>query len=163
MIRKDTYLFQLYKSDKKIFALVALYIAGIAYCIVNCNTFWFAKRCEEFPFLLFGMYSLYEKPQDTYTTYSIVIDGRGVNYSKLKDSQRELMNSPLLHSIALFDSTGKHDEKLMQLREWLFRYSVDMRGLETNKMEVYELTCAYNENGVPHILKKELLYSYALQ
>ena len=60
------------------------------------------------------------------------------------------------------DSAIANQEKVNRLKEWLFRYSVDMRGLETNKMEVYELTCAYRENGLPEILKKELLYAYAL-
>ena len=160
---KSTFLVQLYKGDKKLFALVSIFVAGTLFCIFNCNTFLFSKRCEEFPFLLYGMYSLKEPPQATYTTYSIFIGGEEVNYSKLKDSQRELLTSPLIHSVTLVDSTAKNNAELQKLREWLFRYSVDMRGLQSNKMEVYKLTCAYNEVGLPHVMKKELLYVYALQ
>src|SRR3954465_11714962 len=102
---KETYLSRLYKADKKVFALVALFILGTVYCIINCNTFLFSKRCEEFPFLLYGMYSLREEPQPTYTSYSLVIDGKEVNYSRLKDSQRELILSPLEHLSSSIDST----------------------------------------------------------
>ena len=113
--------------------------------------------------MLYGMYSLPVEAQKTYTAYSFVIDGKEVNYSKLKDSQRELMISPLLHAIPLMDSFAVNKKKVQRLKEWLFRYSVDMRGLETNQMEVYKLTCTYTEKGLPKILKKELLYAYALQ
>src|SRR3954468_17221891 len=101
---EETYLVRLYKADEKVFALVALFILGTLYCLINCNTFLFSKRCEEFPFLLYGMYSLREEPQPTYTTYSLVIDGKEVNYSRLKDSQRELILSPLSHLPTSIDS-----------------------------------------------------------
>lgn len=162
-ILKSTYLYRLFTTDKKLFALVSIYIACVLFCIFNCLTFLVSKRCEEFPFLLYGMYSLREEPQQTYTTYSFVIDGKEVNYSKLKDSQRELITSPLIHAIPLMDSTDANTEKVNRFKEWLFRYSVDMRGLETNKMDVYQLTCAYNENGNPQVIKKELLYKYELK
>jgi hypothetical protein len=152
-----TYLALLYKADKKVFALISFFILGTLYCIINCNTFLFSNRCEEFPFLLYGMYSLREKPQEIYTTYSLVIDDKEVNYSKLKDSQRELILSPLEHLDDGIDST-----KFKPFKEWLFRYSVDMRGLETNKMDVYKLTCAYKEDGSPQVLKKELFYTYVI-
>jgi hypothetical protein len=151
------YLVRLYKEERKVFALVIVFIMGTLYCIFNCNTFLFTKRCEEFPFLLFGMYSLREEPQQTYTTYSLVIDGKEVNYSRLKDSQRELILSPLSHLSSSIDSAD-----FKRYKEWLFRYSVDMRGLETNRMDVYKLTCAYRANGTPEILKKELVYTYAI-
>ncbi len=162
-ILKATYLYRLFNADKKLFALVSVFIAGTLYCIINCNTFLFAKRCEEFPFLLYGMYSLREEPQQTYTTYSFVIDGKQVNYSKLKDSQRELITSPLIHAVPLMNSTEANAEKVNRFKEWLFRYSVDMRGLEKNTMDVYQLTCAYDKEGSPHIIKKELLYKYELK
>ncbi|MES2621498.1 MAG: hypothetical protein V4615_11665 [Bacteroidota bacterium] len=162
-ILKNTFLLRLFKTDKKLFVVILFFIVGTMYCIVNCNTFLFTRRCEEFPFLLYGMYSLPEETQETYTTYSFVIDGKEVNYAKLKDSQRELITSPLLHAFPLMDSTGANKEKINKLKQWLFRYSVDMRGLETNAMDVYKLTCAYNKNGLPEVLKKELLYTYVLQ
>ena len=162
-IFKNTFLFRLLTVDKKVLALVSIFIAGTLYCIINCNTFLFAKRCEEFPFLLYGMYSLRQDPQQTYTTYSFVIDGKEVNYSKLKDSQKELITSPLIHAAPLMDSTEANEEKVNRLKEWLFRYSVDMRGLQTNAMEVYQLTCTYSNEGSPHIIKKELLYKYELK
>src|SRR3954470_5101115 len=121
----DTFLGRLYKADKKVFALIVIFIAGTLYCLINCNTFLFSKRCEEFPFLLYGMYSLREEQQPTYTTYSLFIDGKEVNHSRLKDSQRELILSPLAHLPANIDST-----ELLRFKQWLFRYSVDMRGLE---------------------------------
>lgn len=160
---ENTYLFRLFRADKKLFAVIVFFMTGTLYCVFNCHTFLFTKRCEEFPFLLYGMYSLPVEAQKTYTTYSFVIDGKEVNYSKLKDSQKELITSPLLHAIPLMDSIEANKEKVNRLKQWLFRYSVDMRGLETNGMEVYKLTCAYNKSGLPEVLKKELLYTYALQ
>jgi hypothetical protein len=154
----NTYLGRLYRADKKVFALVSFFIVGTIYCLFNCSTFLFSNRCEEFPFLLYGMYSLREEPQETYTAYSLVIDGKEVNYSKLKDSQRELILSPLSHLSTSIDSN-----EFRQFKEWLFRYSVDMRGLETNKMDVYKLTCAYKQDGTPQVLKKELFYTYAIE
>ena len=162
-ILETTYLYRLFIADKKLFALITIYVAGVLFCIFNCNTFLFFKRCEEFPFLLYGMYSLREEPQHTYTTYSFVIDGKEVNYSKLKDSQHEPITSPLIHAVPRMDSANAHGEKVTSLKEWLFRYSVDMRGLEKNTMDVYQLTSAYNNEGSPHIIKKELLYKYELK
>jgi hypothetical protein len=153
----QTYLIRLFHVDKKLFSIVALYVIGILYCIINCNTYLFAKRCEEFPFLLYGMYSLPEKNAETYTTYSIVIDGKEVNYSRLKDSQRELILSSLAH--LNFGDTLQ----TKQYMEWLFRYAVDMRGLETNRMDVYKLTCSYQEDGSPKLQRKDLLYTYAIE
>jgi len=124
--------------------------------------FYYAlKQREEFPFLLYGMYSLKEEAQNNYTAYSMVIDGREVNYSRLKEPQKELMISSLQHVIPFIEAGIQKSKEVEAYKEWLFRYSVDMRGLESNKMSVYTLTCAYNSAGNPQILKKELLYTYA--
>src|SRR5688572_7538046 len=110
-IFKNTFLFRLFNADKKLLAVIAFFASGTLYCVFNCNTFLFTRRCEEFPFLLYGMYSLKAEAQETYTAYSFVIDGKEVNYSKLKDSQRELITSPLLHAIPLMDSLDANKAK----------------------------------------------------
>jgi hypothetical protein len=150
---KNTFLFRLYKGDKTLFAIVALFLCGTLF-------YTFSGR-EQFPFLLYNANALKEYPKETYTSYSIVIDGKEVNYTRLKDSQRKLMLSSIRETKELMKQSKLTKEQKTYFEKWLFTYSVDMRGVETNKMEVYELNCTYKDNGLPEITNKELLFSYA--
>lgn len=144
------YLVKLFKSDKLLFAIVALYIMGILYGI--------ARSREEFPFLLYGMYSLKEAPQDAYTTYEVQIAGQKVDYDHLWDSQGEMIKGPLLHYAAL--TAGRDSVTDAQFTRWLFSYAADMRLIEQNTMQVYRLTAAYNANGIPSVTNRQLLFNY---
>ena len=149
---KHTFLYRLFKADKLLFAAISLYILGVLY-----YTRW---QREEFPFFLYGMYSLKELPQQTYTAYAIELDSQQVKYSKLRDAQRELINSTLTQVVPMIDSGRIKEQDLALYKSWLMNYTADMRLLGDNKMHVYKLTCNYDEHGHAGILKKELVYTY---
>lgn len=149
---KNTFLFRLYQKDKLLFGVIVIYMAGILY-----HVRW---QREEFPFLLYGMYSLKEGPKDTYTTYSINVDGQEIKYAKLRDSQRELITSSIENAVLLLRS-GKLDTTTQnKFKLWLMKYCLDMRMAGDSKMDVYKLSCNYDAAGQIKVLKKELVYSY---
>ena len=81
---KNTFLFRVYREFKLLFVMLIVFMVG---------TLWFAlKSREEFPFLLFGMYSLKEEAQEEYIAYSIVVDGNEIIYKSMSDAQRELVS-----------------------------------------------------------------------
>ncbi len=151
---KLTFLFRLWVTDKKLFTVVLLYIAGILFCIFNCNTFLFSNRCEEFPFLLYGMYSLKEEPRETYSHYIISIDGKILQGSPLSDSRYELVNSVIEHvegmDIPLEEKQRKRDSVL----RWLESYVPG-----ENRIAVFRNTVAYNSAGEQEPLHTELLFT----
>lgn len=145
----------MWKADKRLFALIAIYITGLA---------WFALRQhEEFPFLLYGMYSLKEKPQDTYIAYAIKVDGKEVRYTTLWDLQKEMIVSPLTHAIPLYESGKISEHEMKQLYAWLFRYMADMRMVEDNTMTIEKLTCRYAPNGSAEVINRETVINYVAE
>ena len=147
------FLYKLLKADKLLFAIVCLYLLGILY--------YASRQREEFPFLLYGMYSLKEKPQPTYTTYSVELAGQEIKYVKLRSVQREMISSTLIHAIP-FIETGKIDtEDALKFKKWLMDYCGDVRLMGQNKMDVFRLTCNYDDAGKIKVLKKELVLTYA--
>ncbi len=152
---KETYLFRLFRADKILFGLLLAYALGIA-CFA-------LRQREEFPFLLYGMYSLKEQPKDTYTSYSITLAGQEVRYAKLRDSQKEMVTSSMQHFIELLEAGKVDSATALKFEKWLMNYCMDMRMTGENVMNVYRLTCKYNSNGRPDIIKKDLVYSYAAQ
>lgn len=149
----NTWLYRMWQTDRKLLAMVALYIGG---------TIWFALRQhEEFPFLLYGMYSLKEEPKETYTTYAIRIDGKEVRYTATWDLEKEMITAPLLHAVSDFENGKLTKEQMQQLYGWLFRYIADMRMIEDNTLKIDKLTCTYNADGSVQIVKREAIADYA--
>jgi len=139
---KNAFLFRLYREFKLLFGIALVFLFG---------TLWFAlKSHEEFPFLLFGMYSLKEETHEEYLAYSIVVDGEEIVYRNMNDAQHELVATSLSNTVAVnipLSNTG--------FINWLKRYS------SGNKpMEIYKLTCLYTQEGQPLVRKRELIYPH---
>jgi len=149
---KNTFLFRLFQKDKLLFGVIVIYIAGILYQVR-----W---QREEFPFFLFGMYSLTEKPKDTYTAYSISVDDQQIKYAKLRDAQRELITSSLDNAVPLLQSGKLDTVDANAFKLWLMRYCLDMRMTSDSRMDVVKLSCNYDTTGQIKVLEKELVYSY---
>lgn len=135
------YLFHLFKEFKLLFVVVLVMIMG---------TLWFAlKSHEEFPFMLFGMYSLREEPQQEYIAYSIIVNGKEMVYQNLPDAQRELVATSLANAASLntnpLANTG--------FVNWLGSYAA-----KGEPIEIYKLSCLYTAEGKPQITKRELIY-----
>jgi hypothetical protein len=127
-------------------------MAGVFYHVL--------KQREEFPFFLYGMYSLKEKPQDTYIAYTIKVDDTEIKYSKLRDSQRELITSTLGNAVPLMEEGKLSAQEVSRFKNWLMNYCMDMRMTSDSKMDVFKLSCNYDSAGQIKVLKKELVYSY---
>ena len=149
---KNTFLFRLFRHDKLLFAVISIYMLGLFYYAL--------RQREEFPFLLYGMYSLKEKPHETYTAYSIKVDDTEIKYSKLRDSQRELITSTLENAEPLLAQGKLSSVDENKFKKWLMNYCLDMRMPNDSKMDVFKLSCNYDSAGQIKILKKELVYSY---
>lgn len=149
---KNTFLVRLFQKDKLLFGVIVIYMAGILYQVR-----W---QREEFPFFLFGMYSLKEKPKDAYIAYSINVDGQEIKYSKLRDSQRELITSTIGNVAPLLEAGKMDTANANAFKWWLMKYCLDMRMAGDSKMDVFKLSCNYDTAGQIKILKKELIYSY---
>ena len=149
---KNTFLFRLFDKDKLLFAIIAIYMTGVLYHAL--------RQREEFPFFLYGMYSLKEKPKDAYVAYSIKVDDTEIKFAKLRDAQRELITTTLDNAVPLLESgkLSKTDEN--KFKSWLMNYCLDMRMPSDSKMDVFKLSCNYDSAGQIKILKKELVYSY---
>ena len=139
---KNTFLFRVYREFKLLFVMLIVFMVG---------TLWFALKIrEEFPFLLFGMYSLKEEAQEEYIAYSIVVDGNEIIYKSMSDAQRELASTTLINTLAInnpLSNTG--------FTNWLKRYKAGNKPLE-----IYKLTCLYLPDGKPLIMKRELIYPH---
>src|ERR1039457_5538063 len=134
---QNTFVFRLLQRDKLMFACIGLYMLGILYYV--------SRQREEFPFLLYGMYSLKELPDSTYTAYSITVDGLDIRYAKLRDAQRELIASTLEHAVPLIESGKMDTADEVKFKSWLMKYCLDMRMSGDSKMSVFKLTCNYDE------------------
>jgi hypothetical protein len=106
------------------------------------------------------MYSLKEKPQDTYIAYTIKVDDTEIKYSKLRDSQRELITSTLGNAVPLMEEGKLSAQEVSRFKNWLMNYCMDMRMTSDSKMDVFKLSCNYDSAGQIKVLKKELVYSY---
>jgi len=136
---KNTYLFRLASEFKLLFTVAVVWLLG---------TMWFAlKSHEEFPFLLFGMYSLKEKSKAEYTAYSIVVNGKEIVYNDLRDAQRELVLGSLSHQ-----TNPLADAAFMN---WMRAYTAN-----GGPLEIYKLTCLYSQEGKPLIRKRDLIYPH---
>jgi hypothetical protein len=149
---QNSFLFRLFRRDKLIFTLVMLYVVGVLYHVL--------KQREEFPFFLYGMYSLKEPTRDNYVTYSVTIDTQQMRYAKLRDAQRELVGTTLTHALDKLDSVSLNGPEGAAFKRWFQDYCGDIRLMGDNRMNVYRLTCNYDKSGMPYILKKELVYTY---
>jgi len=149
---KNTFLFRLFRQDKLLFTVIIIYMACVFYHVL--------KQREEFPFFLYGMYSLKEKPQDTYTAYSIKVDDTEIKYSKLRDAQRELITSTVDHAAPLLAEGKLSKEDENKFKVWLMNYCLDMRMTSDSRMDVIKLSCNYDSAGQVKILTKEPVYSY---
>lgn len=140
---RNTFLFKTYHEFKLLFVVSLIFI----FC-----TLWFSlKSHEEFPFLLFGMYSLKEESQDEYISYSVVLDGKEIIYKEMNDAQHELVSTTLNNAVSI---------KLNPLvssvfTNWIKRYTTGNKPLE-----IYKLTCLYSQEGQPLIKKRELIYPH---
>lgn len=148
-----TFYRQLYRNHKLLAAAVTLYAAGLL--------FFALKQQEQFPFLLYGMYSLPEKPQPAYTLYEIVIDGKKVVYPDLWDAQRELVQQPLHQYMAKKKAGYTTPAEDAAYRDWLFRYCADMRTLDNNTMQVYEITARPGPGKRLTEVERTLVLTYA--
>lgn len=144
------YLVKLFKTDKLLFGLVTLYLLGILYGV--------ARSREEFPFLLYGMYSLKQEPKTAYTAYEVEIAGHPVDYDHVWDSQGEMIQGPLRHYAAL--TSGRDSATDLRFKRWLFTYAADMRMIEENVMQVFRITATYNASGIPSVTNRELIFNY---
>ncbi len=143
---KNTFLFRTYREFKLLFLVLIVFMVG---------TLWFAlKSREEFPFLLFGMYSLKEEAQETYVSYVVNLHGKDIVYSDLPDAKRELITSPLQQ---FYGHPREHIDEV-GFNHWLFVYLVKLYTPEGMYMKVFKQRCSYNTAGKPRILKRELLF-----
>lgn len=149
---ENTFLFRLFKADKLFFAGCIAYLLGLCYYAL--------KQREEFPFLLYGMYSLKETPQPVYTAYTIEGGGQDIKYARLRDAQRELISSTLTNAIPLMDSGAINPETATQYKQWLMNYCFDVRMTGQDAMTVYRLTCNYDSSGHIHVLNKAKVFTY---
>lgn len=148
---KDTFLTRLFRTDKAVFVVVMIYLAGIAYG-------WRLDR-EEFPFLLYGMYSLKEEPKKSYNTYLIEANGKEIQQHWLLNPKKELMITTTAHVMELLDG-GMSEKNNSAFGKWLVSYGA--RGEERTKkeMKVYQVSCRYDEKGKASVTSKEMVYSY---
>ena len=149
---KNTFLFRLFDKDKLLFAVISIYMAGVLYHAL--------RQREEFPFFLYGMYSLKEKPKDAYVTYSVKVDDTEIKFAKLRDAQRELITTTLDNAVPLLEEGKLSKENENRFKSWLMNYCLDMRMPSDSRMDVFKLSCNYDSAGQVKILKKELVYSY---
>ena len=89
---QHTFLHKAYREFKLLFAMVAVWAVG---------TLWYALHShEEFPFMLFGMYSLKQEAKPEYTQYALITaDGKEFIYANLKDPQRELLQHGMVQVV----------------------------------------------------------------
>lgn len=153
MIWKNTWLGRMWQTEKLMFVGVLIYLGGVA---------WFAlHQREEFPFFLYGMYSLKEEPQPEYVNYEITAAGQQLQYTTLWDAQKELITSTLAKGLNAEQTGNLSPAQSQKLREWMFRYIADMRLIEDNTLKVDKLTCRYDSLGNPVVVERKTVIDYA--
>lgn len=148
---RKLYLYQVFIHSKFLFAVFLLALVGTIIAAYRTQ--------EQFPILLYGMYSLKEYPQSSYTTYRIEISGQPIVLSSLPDAQHELIQTTLGHAIDLKKSNLISETEWKKFLKWLFTYSADMRVIDENKLAIYEVTCHY-VNGIPVVDSEKQIYHY---
>lgn len=152
MKMERTYFGQLYRADKLLFGVLVLYVLGMC--------FFALRQREEFPFLLYGMYSLKETEQpETISTLELIVANDTLQLSSLRDPQRELIATTIEHAISNdLDSLQKQ-----QLQAWIFRYVADMRMVASNTMQVHQLTASVDAQGKIGAVQRKIIYDYVLE
>ncbi|MCS6934968.1 MAG: hypothetical protein NZM35_07445 [Chitinophagales bacterium] len=148
---RDTYLFRLYHTSKWLFVAVLLLIVATIHTVYRTR--------EQFPVLLYGMYSLKAYPQREYTIYKIMAGGRNVRYASLPDSQRELIYTTLEHVVAQRTQGKITDKAWYDFLAWLYRYVTDARLIDEPTIVIKALRCKY-EQGLPRVISEETLAQY---
>ena len=142
----NTYLFQLYQHFKALFVAVLILFTGTA---------WFALHSrEEFPFMLYGMYSLKETAPQQYISYSIFIHGREIIYSNYPDTGRELITSTVQH----YETEQPEGLPAEEFYGWLLSYINGFGTTDGTDIKAYRNISIYNESGVPRIISQQLLF-----
>jgi hypothetical protein len=139
---KNTFLFRVYAQSRFLFSLAVIAIAATLYCA--------AIRTEQFPFLLYGMYSTIDCGYGEYATYSLEIGGKEIAVTTMCDAKQELVGTTMANAMGA--------ENWMETREalagWLKRYTGG-RG----EVKIYKLQCVYTAEGKLLVKKRELLYA----
>ena len=146
----NTYLARVLKENRALFILMCAYILGVLY--------YASRQREEFPFLLYGMYSLNEYAQPEYITYTITIGDKEINYDELPDTKKELITVPLAKALAAQERFEMDGMALVKLQAWLYEYTGAKE--QGGKMSINKLTCRYGEDGRPVIVNKETIAIY---
>lgn len=146
----NTYLGSVLKENRALFILMAAYVLGILY--------FAARQREEFPFLLYGMYSLKENAQPEYIAYTISIGDKEISYDELPDSKKELVTVPLANALAAQERFEMDGMALVKLQAWLYEYTGAKE--QGGKMTINKLTCKYGADGRPIIINKETIGIY---
>ncbi len=150
---ENTYLGRVFKADKVLFAVIMP--------LVLLTLFNAVRRSEQFPGLLYGMYSQKESALPDYTTYELYIAGQRVDYLKLWDINKELINTPLSEMAEAHEQGKISNEQWVKFQQWLFSYCADMRFVTDNTLKIYKVTVAYLPDGKLKTIKRELIADYA--
>lgn len=149
---RDTYFGQLFQTDKLLFGLLLILLIGTGYFAL--------RQREEFPFLLFGMYSLKETKRPTsISTIELIVANDTLQLSTLRDPQRELIATTIEHALA--NNLDSVQEQALQA--WIFRYVADMRMVASNTMQVHRLSATVDESGGIGMVKREIIYDYEME
>ena len=144
---KNIFLFRLYQTDKALFVFLFLYMAGLAYG-------WRLDR-EQFPFLLYGMYSLKEKPKDSYNTYTIEINNNEIKSYDLLNPKKETVFTTTSHFSELIESEANTTNK-QSFYKWLLRYT-DKKDSTHNSIKIYRIECQYYISGKAAIKDRKVI------
>lgn len=137
---QNTFLYKTYRGFKLLFAIVVVWAVG---------TLWYALHShEEFPFLLFGMYSLKQEAKPEYTQYALITDdGKEFIYANLKDPQRELLQQGIANS----SSTQATPEFVA----WVKRTAT-----KGQPFKILLRHYTYNDNGQPVNTSTQIIYPH---
>ena len=173
---KKTYLYRLFKHDKILGTIVALFCMG--------TVFFNLIGDQVFPFFVWGMFSKIEHPQVEYEVMEMEIDGEKLNPYDLTDINRNIFTTNLSNYKALVQNNGedptrtlfkkkfgKHYPKIQNslekitnspqkyddFKKWLIRYTEESVGHSFEHLKVWTGKYAYNEEGIPVLKNRELL------
>ncbi|HLP52603.1 MAG TPA: hypothetical protein VK154_17060 [Chitinophagales bacterium] len=139
-IIQNTFIYKAYREFKLLFAIVGVWAIG---------TLWFALHSrEEFPFLLFGMYSLKEEARSEYETYSVVVDGKELVYADYRDARRELLVS------AVSNNAARNTLAAERFQLWVKQTTGG------KPFEIVKRKYSYNDKGQPVNTYTQIVYPY---
>jgi len=149
---ENTFLTKLYRTDKILFAVVIIFCLGILY---GCRL-----SREEFPFLLYGMYSLKEEPKQFYNSYAVEIDSQQISLADLSDSKKELIMTTIANAAQLYDAKELRQIEQYELTQWVYAlYHSSPYKRRDKTADIYRIVCSFDLNGRPVVLKKEALFN----